>query len=176
MNTKIKIMTVLSIVGLLLSGCAKKPTATVTQADDYFPDVDRTTLVTPATRKWESTKVGTTATVDKQVSQTNLKVGSTLKIKNSRYGVAGIVRITSTTSIRLENFTYNGTCTQGIKVYLASSNKIKEPVVDLAIGNTVYTDTTKDYPFPANITVNDVDSFVFWCTKDTDPTYSDKLY
>jgi len=169
-------MTVISIVGLLMSGCTKKQAATATTTDDYFPDVDRTTLVTPATRKWESTTASSASTVDKQLSQTNLKVGSTLKIKVSRYGLAGLVRVTSTTSVRLENFTYNGTCTQGIQVYLASSNKLKEPVIDLGISNAVYTDTTKDYPFPSNITINDVDSFVFWCSKDTDPTYSDKLY
>jgi len=176
MNTKIKILIVTALIGLVLSGCSKKQTVTVAEEEDYFPGVDRSTLVTPATRRWESTKSTSNNTVSEAESDTNLKVGSTLKIKIGRYSVTGILRVTSATSVRLENFTYNGLCPQDLKVYLAVSNRIKESVVDLGIENTAYTDTTTDYNFPANITLDDVDSFVFWCTKDDDPTYTEKIY
>lgn len=168
--------TVLIIVPLVLSGCSKNTSTTTSSSnsqEDYFPGVDRSQIVEPSALS-SSGSGGTTNSPDQSTVNTNLKVGSTTRISSNRYGLEGVIRLVTTTSATLENFTYNGTC-PGISLYLTRSNNQEQVVVPLSISNTTYDNASFTYSFPSGVTINDIDSVAMTCSDKEDPIFVNRL-
>lgn len=172
--------TILIILGLVtilpLTGCSKKKTATPPSnkvSEDYFPGIDRSALVEPIQTSSSGTSA-TTLPADQETISTNLKIGSTTKISSSRYELSGIIHIISTTSVALENFTYNGKCT-GFNLYLTRSNKPAQIIVPFNVSNGSYNDKSLTIDFPSNVTINDIDSVAMTCSNSEDPIFVNRL-
>lgn len=176
-NNIILMVCVVIIASVLLVGCSKKTTQTTSTSaingEDYFPGIDRTTLVEPIKTSSSGTS-GTASSANQETISTNLKIGSTTRISSSRYGLSGIIHIISTTAATLENFTYNGECT-GFNLYLTRSNKPTQIIVPLNLSNRSYNDESLTVNFPSNITINDIDSVAMTCSNAEDPIFVDQL-
>jgi len=172
------------IIGLILilplTGCSKKSTGvTTTQttasqpAEDFFPGIDRSQPVEPAMTTGATFNPDTSAPSQETV-KTNLKIGGTTQIRASRYNLSGLVRIVSTTSVSLENFSYDGQC-DGFTLYLTRSNNPLLEVVPFNLANRLYSNDTKSINFPSGITIDNVDSVAMMCNNYDEPLFVDPL-
>lgn len=176
MRNLLAALALLVVVPLVLSGCSRKSAATTSSSngqEDYFPGVDRSQIVEPSALSSDNSN-DTTSSPDQDTVNTNLKIGGTTRISATRYGLRGIVRLITTTSVSLESFTYNGTC-PGISLYLTRSNNTAQEVVPMAIDNTTYTSASFTFNFPSGITINDIDSVAMTCSDREDPIFVNRL-
>lgn len=166
-----------------LWGCSKKTSSTSTSATkttgtngELFPGVDRSTLVTPSGYADTEAVVtqGTGASSQGGATSTNLQIGNTTRIKAGRYNLEGLVRIKSTNSVSLENFTYDGTC-PGLKLYLTRSNVPELEVVPFNLTNRSYNNETFVIDFPADVTISNIDAAAMTCTDKEDPIFVTEL-
>ena len=171
----VRILIVLSIT-ILLAGCGKKtPTQTSTATpDDYFPDVDRSTIVSPSNRTLTSEQQNEQLVTNRETIKTNLKIGGTTQIKINRFGLTGLVRIVSATSVNLESFSYNGKC-PAFGIYLTRSNNTTSVLVPFNMTNRAYINEGLKVNFPSNVTINDVDSVAVICEDTKEPMTVERL-
>lgn len=167
-----------------LWGCSKKNASTSTKtttqstaAGELFPEVDRTTLITPSgtgTGLAGTASGATSGAAGSGVSSTNLQIGNTTRLRAGRYNLEGLVRIKSTVSVALENFRYNGSC-KGFNLYLTRSNAPSLVVVPFNLFNRRYNDETFTFNFPSGVTINNIDAAAMTCSDKPDPIFVTQL-
>ena len=164
-----------------LWGCSNKTattgesSTTAISENQLFPEIDRTTLITPSGyADTEAAVAGNLASSGKGATATNLQIGNTTRIKAARYKLEGIVRIKSANSVSLENFIYDGTC-PGFKLYLTRSNVPTLEVVPFNLGNRAYNNETMTINFPSGVSIDNVDAAAMTCTGKEDPIFVTEL-
>ena len=164
------------LAAIVLAGCGKKtPTQTSTaQPDDYFPDVDRSTIVSPSNRTLTSEQQNEQLITNRETIKTNLKIGGTTQIKINRFELTGLVRIVSATSVNLESFSYNGKC-PAFGIYLTRSNNTASVIVPFNMKNRAYNNENLKVNFPTGVTINDVDSVSVICEDTIEPMVTERL-
>jgi len=164
------------VAAIALTGCgAKTPTQTGTATpDDYFPGVDRSTVVSPSNRTLTSEQQNDQLVTNRETIKTNLKIGGTTQIKINRFGLTGLVRIISATSVSLESFSYDGKC-PAFGIYLTRSNNTTSVLVPFNMANRVYSNETLKVNFPSSVTINDVDSVAVICENTKEPMVVERL-
>jgi|GEM_PF-1201783 len=180
-NLLIIIGAILICVGLW--GCSKKPssgatTKTTTQSssdEELFPEIDRSSLVTPIGYNDSDTpQSAKTSGSGSGATSTNLQIGNTTRIRAGRYNVEGLIRIKSTTSVSLENFSYDATC-KGFDLYLTRSNAPTVNVVPFNLTNRLYNNETFTLTFPSGVTINNVDAVAMTCSDKEEPIFVTQL-
>jgi predicted small lipoprotein YifL len=163
------------LMALALAGCGEKTAdTTVTEQDDYFPDVNRSTPVTPSSATQTSQQQNERLIANRETIKTNLKIGGTTQVKINRYQLSGLIRIISTGALNLENFSYNGQC-PAFGMYLTRSNNTTLIVVPFGLANRAYQNETIKINFPSSITINDVDSIAIMCDDTKEPMTVERL-
>lgn len=176
MKNKIIIFLSIPMVCLVLAGCSKNSTSstsgTTEEGEDYFPGISREELVEP--KVTSSAGSSSTSSPSKSTVTTNLKVGSTTQIKAARYSLEGVIKVLSTSSVSLDNFTYDGSCT-GFNLYLTRSNSSNTVLVPFDIANTSYSDESFTINFPSGVSIDNIDSVAMTCSDKEDPIFVEQL-
>jgi len=177
-NISLIVLFIFISISFLLTGCSKKTTSTTTKStttssEDYFPGIDRTTVVEPSLSS-SAYNATTTSRPSSETIKTNLKIGSISQIKASRYDLSGLIKIISTTGVSLDNFTYNGQCS-GFNLYLTRSNNPTQVVVPFDLKNSAYSNYSTTINFPSGVTINDIDSVAMTCSNYEEPIFTNQL-
>lgn len=174
---KVLALSAVLILSAGLWGCGNKASNTgttgtsATSEGELFPGVDRTTLVTPSGYADTEAAVGaTSATPGSGAGTTNLQIGTTTRIKATKYNLEGIVKIKTVNSVSLESFAYDGTC-PGFKLYLTRSNLPALEVVPFNLSNRVYSGETFTINFPSGVTIDNIDAAAMTCSNKTEPIF-----
>lgn len=170
-NYKYIVLSILIVLpAMLLAGCAKKTTTTsfttASQEEDYFPGVDRTTTVMPNSVD-SSSSSNSAAVPSSSTVLTNLKIGGITQIRSYQYNLEGLVKITSASSLELQNFSYNGSCS-GIKLYVTSLNNPNMVIAQFPVTNQTYNNSTIKLDL-GDKTINDFDAVAMTCSNKTEP-------